>query len=424
LNITTTKHDDEAIWYGDVVEIELDTDSHSYYQIAVNPAGALVDLDRGADKSARFRWESQAEVATHVAADHWTVEIRIPVTRDENDPLNQVIGRKPSVSLPWHFNICRQRIRDNGSEHSAFSPTGTKTFHEPMKFAYFYDGRSHTFDVDETVTDYLVEASAAGKLMNSRKYDEALAAFVALSNREKSTDYQESYALAQAATCARHAKNFDRANELAGRIPVESVAKTAQMQNLAAQRKWTEIVAQFGEEDLKEWPFWQIGEGAFARGRGFYFTKNGDKAEADLQLALEYEPDTRMQVSIRAMMAHNRDANLGDEVGALTLYRRNYEGKQRIGGADEFRSVDRAATILTKQGKFEEALAAFGAVDFENQTGFWLHEMLISRGNALAAAGRNDEAAESFRRVTEDESALEAHRKRAAEALAANSRQQ
>ena len=40
-NIATTKNGDQAIWYGDVVEILLDTDSHSYYQIAVNPAGAV-----------------------------------------------------------------------------------------------------------------------------------------------------------------------------------------------------------------------------------------------------------------------------------------------------------------------------------------------------------------------------------------------
>ena len=30
------------MWYGDAVEIVLETESHSYYQIAVNPAGALV----------------------------------------------------------------------------------------------------------------------------------------------------------------------------------------------------------------------------------------------------------------------------------------------------------------------------------------------------------------------------------------------
>ena len=173
VNITATKHDEEAIWYGDVVEILLDTDSHRYYQIAVNPAGALADLDRGADKSARFRWESQAEVATRVADDHWIVEIRIPVTEDDNDPLHHVVGRKPSQSLPWHINICRQRVRENGAELSALSPTGTKSFHVPLKFAHFWDGRSHAFAVDETVTDWLIEFSAASQRMRDRKVDEA-----------------------------------------------------------------------------------------------------------------------------------------------------------------------------------------------------------------------------------------------------------
>ena len=105
------------------------------------------------------------------------------------------------------------------------------------------------------------------------------------------------------------------------------------------------------------------------------------------------------------MMAHNRQANLGDDTGALELYRRCYEGKQAIGAADEFRSVDRAAAILAKQGKFDAALAAFGVIDFENQTGFWRHEMLISKANTMAAAGRIVEAKKLFRQVAEDESA-------------------
>ncbi len=50
-NITADKHDDMAIWYGDVVEILLETNMHSYYQIAVNPGGSVVDLDRGMNKS-------------------------------------------------------------------------------------------------------------------------------------------------------------------------------------------------------------------------------------------------------------------------------------------------------------------------------------------------------------------------------------
>ena len=75
LNIGTTKNHEEAMFTVDVVEIELATEAHSYYQIAVNPSGALCDLDRA---TGLWRdWSSQAEVATQVADDHWTVEIRI-----------------------------------------------------------------------------------------------------------------------------------------------------------------------------------------------------------------------------------------------------------------------------------------------------------------------------------------------------------
>lgn len=46
LNIGTTRDHEEAMFTGDVVEIELATEAHSYYQIAANPAGAIFDADR------------------------------------------------------------------------------------------------------------------------------------------------------------------------------------------------------------------------------------------------------------------------------------------------------------------------------------------------------------------------------------------
>ncbi len=418
LNIATEKDGDQAIWYGDCVEIEIATDAHSYYQLAINPAGALVDLDRGASRNQWFNWSSKAEVATAIADDHWIVEVKLPITKDENDPLNQIIGSKPTTSLPWFVNVCRQRIRDNGTEWSAFSPTGAGGFHAPMKFAHFHGGNSHQFPADPTVTDHLIAGRAAFALTRAGKWDEALAAYLEMAEAEKVTDFQKSDALLQAARYAAALKDYERADELAGQIPFESVAKTARMNNLAAQRKWKDIPGEFGDEDLSQWPFWQIGEGAYARGRAFYFTKNGKRAEADLKLALDYEPDTRTQVSIRRMMAHNREANLGDDVGALELYRANLEGKTGIGGADEFRSVDRAAQILSRQGKHDQALAVFGAVDFEKTKGFWLHEMLISKANALAAAGQGGEACKLFRMVLDDDSASDSIHKRAEEGLA------
>ena len=419
LNVTATKHDDEAIWYGDVVEVLLDTDSHSYYQIAVNPAGALVDLDRGADKSARFRWESQAEVATHIAADHWTVEIRIPVTNDENDPLNQVIGRKPSQSLPWHFNICRQRVRKTGTELSAISPTGKAGFHVPIKFAHFYDGGSHSFDVDETVTDFLVEASAARKLMSSRKYDDALAAFVALSQRKKVTDAQKSHALSQAATCARLKKHFERATELASQIPLEAIAKTVQMENLLGERKWDVVIKQFGDEDISTWPFTQIGAAAFARARAYYGQKIGDPADADFHLALEFTSDSRMRMSILRTMGNNRETVLKNDDLALETYRTIASSKTNTGSAEYFSGLQGAARLLTRRGDYASAMKVLNLVDPEKLGGSWRGSMQLSRGQTLEAAGRKADALKSYRDVVTDESASESHRRAAREAAAA-----
>ena len=408
-NSTTTKNEDQAIWYGDVIEVLLDTDSHSYYQIAVNPAGATIDLDRGAPKSGWFGWDSKAEVATQVADDHWTVEIRIPVVEDKNDPLHLVVGRKPTQSLPWHINVCRQRVREDGSEYSAFSPTGTAGFHKPMKFAHFYHGRSHQFDADQAVTDYLIAGRAAADLLRRRKYKDALAAYVVQAAGESVTDLQKSDALEQAARCARSLKQFDRADELAEQIPLDSVAKTVRLENLLVQRKFDRIIEQFGDEDFDQWPFWQRGAGAFARARAYVSAKVGEKAESDLQKALQYTSDSRIRTSILATMGSSRETNLHNDEAALEAYRQNFESEQTIGSSDQFRSVQGAARILTRQGKFDEALATLQRAKIKDLTGFWRHSMLLALGDTLAAAGRKDEARKAFSDVLEDRSAAREH---------------
>jgi len=292
-NVTSRKHDDMAIWYGDVVEILLETNMHSYYQVAVNPAGAVVDLDRGMNKDSAVTWDSQAEVAARVADDHWTVEIRIPVTDDENDPLHLVLGRKPTQSLPWHVNVCRQRTRENGVEHSAFSPTGTTGFHHPLSFAHLYAGLSHTFEADPTVTNYLTAHRAAANLPKA----EALAALVALANgsQGKLTDLQQSHTLNEATAAARSLRDYARADELAARIPNESERKTAEVLNLLAERKTQEVIDRFGNEDMTTWPFWAAGEGYFARGRAYAALGERAKAEADFKAALPLIGDRRIR---------------------------------------------------------------------------------------------------------------------------------
>ena len=135
LNVQATEDGDDNLWLGDCVEILLETQSHSYYQLAISPAGALVDLDR--KSGLNRRWSSGAEIATHKGDGYWSLEVRIPVVEGDlpDDPNHDVVGRRPTRDFPWFFNVCRQRVRDNGTELSAFSPTGKKHFHDVMKFA-------------------------------------------------------------------------------------------------------------------------------------------------------------------------------------------------------------------------------------------------------------------------------------------------
>ena len=396
LNVTTTRREDQSLWYGDCVEIHLETDSHSYYQIAVNPAGALVDIDRGVDKHSWFRWESQAEVATHIADDHWTVEIRIPVTTDENDPLNFVVGRKPSVSLPWHFNVCRQRIREHGAEYSAFSPTGTAGFHVTHKFAQFYAGHSKKFKFDPEYVDFLIAGKTAEALLHARKNKEALAAYVALAATKNATDLQQANALRGAASAARNLKDFAKADELVERIPLPAVAMIVHMENLLAQRKPAELLEQYGKEDFSKWPFPHVSPAAFARAQAHIQNKNGKAAEADLQSALALTSDKRLLSSILVNLGHNRETNLKDDALALAAYRLNFEGKERIGGADEFRSIQQAARILSRQGKHDEALKTLTRIDVAKQTGSWRATTYAIQGDLLTTAGRKPEARAAY----------------------------
>ncbi len=409
LNIAATRNGDQAIWYGDAVEIELATEMHSYYQIAVSPSGAIVDLDRGASKGQWFGWDSKAEAATDIADDHWSVEIRIPVTQDENDPLHQVIGRKPTQSLPWHINICRQRIREDGSEYSALSPTGKAAFHEPMKFAHFYDGRSHQFEADPTVTDFVIASRAAERL---RDPAEALPAWLELADGD-ATPFQKSIALAQAAAAASALKDFDQADALAARIPIDAVKKTVQMRNLLAQYQAPRVVSTFAGEEIDKWPFWQRGAGFHARGRAYAITKAANEAESDLSNALAWTSEPRIRGAIQLALANNRENHLKDDARALESYQAIVAGRTHIGSADEFAALQGIARILTRQGKFEEALAALDRAEVSKLKGVWRGNILLSIGDVYMAASRNTQARAAFQAVLDDETVEQRQRQSA-----------
>lgn len=121
-----TKHDDMNVWLDDAVEIVLKTPKHSYYQFAVNPNGALVDVDRKQGMNG-INWDSGAAAVSIKDANSWTLEICIP--------LKGIEGEKPSADKPWNLNVGRSRPRDTAGEVSIFVPSGKPTFHNMNKMA-------------------------------------------------------------------------------------------------------------------------------------------------------------------------------------------------------------------------------------------------------------------------------------------------
>jgi tetratricopeptide (TPR) repeat protein len=416
-NLGTTKKDDSALWYGDAVEVLIETEAHSYYQIAISPNGAVCDLDRGVEHAKWFTWDAKAEVATRIGDDHWIIEMKLPIRQDENDPLNQIVGHHPTRSLPWHFNVCRQRIREDGSEYSAFSPTGTDGFHDVMKFATFFDGNSFEFDHGPADDDFLEAMRIAADLARTGKREEALAACTAAAER-KCSDLQKSHALELAAAFARGQRKPELAGQLTARIPIEAVKKTVQMQSLLDQAKAPQIIAEFASEDIGEWPFWKRGDGYFARGRAYSITKAGKEAEADLIRALEWTGEPRARDGIRQMLGSNRENNLRDDDGALAGYQSIIAGTKQLGASEQFSAVQGIARILAKRGQFDEALATLRRVELDKIGSYWRGSMLLVMGDTLLAAGRKEEALATYKSVRDDDAADANHRKTAGQRIA------
>ena len=141
LNFGVDQDGKTDIRQGDFVEILLETSTHSYYRITVNPAGVLEDAD--CSDGVETRWNSGAQAVVQVGTNYWSVEVRVPLAGEDArlmDPLAGVDGRKPSASFPWYFNVGRQRVRDGVVERLAYSPTGTNDFEVLSKFAELWGG--------------------------------------------------------------------------------------------------------------------------------------------------------------------------------------------------------------------------------------------------------------------------------------------
>ena len=140
VTIATTTPDDPKLLEGDHVTLLIETASNSYYEIAINPAGTVLEIDHGKDGKG-VQWTSGTQFAVHRGDKQWSLEIRLPITGEGSrmiDPLTGIEGSQPKDLFPWHFNLCRQRVRGTTIERTAYSATGKDDFYVPEMFAKFW----------------------------------------------------------------------------------------------------------------------------------------------------------------------------------------------------------------------------------------------------------------------------------------------
>jgi tetratricopeptide (TPR) repeat protein len=179
----------------------------------------------------------------------------------------------------------------------------------------------------------------------------------------------------------------------------------SRMRALHQDRKWKELIEQFGTNDFSTWPADisdKASETFHLRGQVHSFLKDGSKAEADLKAALKLVPKNQ---AFWLTLADNYTNNLQDDEQALAAYRQAFAITGKGNGWQPLTATISIARLLTDQVKTDEALAVLKPYgDLEGMAPIWRIKMLRAYGHVYAAQGQEPESLAKFREALELES--------------------
>ena len=265
--------------------------------------------------------------------------------------------------------------------------------------------------------DYVAERRVAMELVKSNKLDEALAALTNLAAGAGTSKFQKSDALEQAALCASRLKQYDRALELAAQIPLKPISKKCRMNLMFENRKFKELIDEFKDENIENWPGDEntVGEGFYYRGMACFQWNDGTNAVKDLRKAAEYLADEAL-LGQACLRLGDACLKLNDEPQALDAYLKAIKAANAGGWIKSTATVS-AAGILRKQGKFDEAFRILENAGAGKTEGYWGFALLCAWADTLAAQGKKAEAAAKYKEALALKGINEAQKKEAEKVL-------
>jgi len=184
-----------------------------------------------------------------------------------------------------------------------------------------------------------------------------------------------------------------------------------QLKELAAERKWSDIVAILNEKDLTS-VAGAMGEPAdrlyMLRGRANGALKLGPEAEADYRAAIELVPNS---AEYWYSLGLNYRDNLTNPSAALEAFQHAIDmslqggSGSRMGWMLVSLEID-AAGVLCDEGKYDEALSMLSPYDeamMARMAPVWQVNVLRALGKIYLAQGREQEALDCFQQALEIE---------------------
>lgn len=237
--------------------------------------------------------------------------------------------------------------------------------------------------------DYDAELQAAAALCKEGKHAEAIQAWINLG--DSSADLHEQYtAICKAAECARlHAGGEPRALEMAAYLKTEPYGKACRAFVYQWSGAFSNIVAEFEDEDMTAWPEDLAATGYKVRGGAHFSLKNGPQAARDFLKAFQCSKSYDKWTAMR-MLGQTYWKLLDDPLIAEACFRKCVSDFG--GGHPGLQARVDVADLLLEQKKYEDALKCLQAPADRPGSGYWLGALLYAEAKVYAAMGKKAEA--------------------------------
>jgi len=120
---------DGQVWNDDSVELFIDPTNKrapdGYRHIIINSLGTTAEA-KGPGGAEDYSWNPKLRVKTKVGRKAWTVEVAIP--------LKALVADVKKINRVWAVNFNRMAYLIEGTEDTAWSPTGAASSHVPARF--------------------------------------------------------------------------------------------------------------------------------------------------------------------------------------------------------------------------------------------------------------------------------------------------